>query len=252
MEAMRLHKFLSAAGVCSRRSAERHILDGQVSVNGRTVLEMGTLVDPRTDRVEFQGRRVRLGQPLVYIALHKPRGVVTSCRHPGEKVVTDLVRSPCRLFPVGRLDKESTGLILLTNDGGLHHRLLHPSFDHEKTYEVTLASPISDVDLNRLASGVRLREGVTRRARVERLSDAGFRIVLKEGRNRQIRRMAQLIGHKVKALKRIRFAGISLGGLPPGKWRFLTREETARLKAVSDKGGLEGGATGQTTVCSGK
>ena len=226
---MRLHKFLSAAGICSRRSAERRILEGAVTVNGRTVLELGTLVDPHTDRVEFQGQLVTLDQPRVYVALHKPKGVVTSCRHSGEKIVTDLVKLDYRLYPVGRLDKDSSGLLLLTNDGGLHHRLLHPSFDHEKTYEVTVAAAISDDDLKHLAEGVRLRDGMTRAAKVKRLSEVSFRIILQEGRNRQIRRMAQALGHKVKMLKRTRFAGIALGDLPVGKWRFLTREETTLL-----------------------
>lgn len=227
--ALRLHKFLAAAGVCSRRRAERHILDGEVSVNGQVVVELGTRVNPETDWVEFQGRLVRLTQPFVYIALHKPKGYVTSCSHPGEKIVMDLVASPVRLFPVGRLDKDSTGLILLTNDGAIHHRLLHPSFDHEKIYEVTVASPMDDASLGRLATGVRLRDGMTRPAMVTRISDTRFRIVLREGRNRQIRRMVRVLGHRVKTLHRIRFAGIDLGDLGPGNWRHLSEKERTQL-----------------------
>jgi 23S rRNA pseudouridine2605 synthase len=226
---LRLHKFLSAAGVCSRRRAERHILEGEVKVNGQTVLELGTSVDPDTDKVEFQGRQVTPAQSLVYVALNKPKGYVTSCDHPGEKIVLDLVKTPYRLFPIGRLDKDSTGLILLTNDGAIHHRLLHPSFDHEKTYEVGVDGPISDEALQRLEKGVRLQEGMTRPAQVERLSDTAFRIILKEGRNRQIRRMVRVLGLRVRALKRTRFAGIDLGDLPPGKWRYLNAQERDRL-----------------------
>ena len=144
MTMMRLQKFLSAAGVCSRRQGEAHIRTGRVTVNGQVVSVLGAKVDPDTDRIRLDGVEVRQTGPTIYVMLNKPQGVVTSCHHRGEPVVTDLVDLPQRLFPVGRLDKDSTGLLLLTNDGRIHHRLSHPSFDHEKEYDVTVQRPIDD------------------------------------------------------------------------------------------------------------
>lgn len=229
MAMVRLQKFLSAAGVCSRRHGETLIRAGRVQVNGATVAELGAKVDSEHDRVAVDGVLVEPGRTAVYIALHKPPGYVTSCRHPGKRIVLDLVRVPQRVFPVGRLDKESTGLLLLTNDGRLHHRLSHPSFDHEKEYEVAVARPISDGALQRMARGLPILNTRTRPAEVTRISENRFRIVLKEGRNRQIRRMVGRVGNEVVQLARTRFAGIRLGDLPQGRWRHLTSEEVAAL-----------------------
>jgi pseudouridine synthase len=230
---MRLQKFLSHAGVCSRRQGEALIAAGRVAVNGRVVTAPGTLVDPQADRVTVDGRDVAIESSLVYLMLHKPVGVVTSCRHPGQPVVTDLVDLPQRIFPVGRLDKDSSGLLLLTNDGRIHHRLSHPSFDHEKEYVVDVDIPLFDDVLQQLAEGIVLDGRRTRPARVERLGARRFRIVLREGRNRQIRRMVEAVGGRVKKLQRVRFANLRLGNMKPGRWRFLTAKETRRLlKAV--------------------
>jgi len=229
MSQMRLQKFLSAAGVCSRRKGEEYITAGRVAVNGRIVTELGTRIDPETDLVQVDGKQVESSQPHVYIALHKPRGYVTSCRHPGEKIVIDLVDIPQRIYPIGRLDKDSTGLLLLTNDGRLHHRLSHPSFDHEKEYEVTTAQTITDGALRKLAEGLPLMGTKTRPAKVRRLSDQKFRIVLQEGRNRQIRRMVRKVGGQVARLKRIRVGNVKLGRLAPGSWRYLTQAEELHL-----------------------
>ncbi len=227
---VRLQKFLAAAGVCSRRRAEELILAGGVEVNGRTVVELGSKVNPEVDRVVVAGRTVQPPDTMVYIALNKPRGYVTSCRHPGKRIVMQLVDVPQRVFPVGRLDKESTGLLLLTNDGRLHQTLSHPSFDHEKEYEVVVERPIPDAALRRMAEGVEILDVRTRPARVTRLGERSFRIVLQEGRNRQIRRMVRRVGNEVVDLKRIRVAGIRLGRLPEGTWRHLTPEEVAALQ----------------------
>jgi len=228
---IRLQKWLSEAGICSRRTGEAWILAGRVSVNRRVVTELGTRIDPENDRVEVDGKPVRLRSRLVYIALNKPAGYVTSLKQPGEKLVRDLIRIPERIYPIGRLDKASTGLILLTNDGNLHHRLSHPSFDHEKEYRVVVAEPISDASLQRLAEGVPILGRITRPAEVYRISDRSFRIILKEGRNRQIRRMLETVGHRVVMLQRIRIADIVLGNLPEGRWRYLTETEIALLLA---------------------
>lgn len=226
---MRLQKFLSTAGACSRRQGENHIRAGQVAVNGRVVTEMGRIIDPDSDRVTFHGRALSLPSTHCYIALNKPKGVVTSCRHRHQKTVIDLIDIPQRLYPVGRLDKESTGLLLLTDDGRLHHRLLHPSYDHEKEYDVLLEKPIADGALQRMAAGMPIQGRMTRPARIRRLSANRFRITLKEGRNRQIRRMARKVGNRVRSLKRVRMANIRLNGLAEGQWRHLGRDEKQRL-----------------------
>ncbi|BBO87810.1 pseudouridine synthase [Desulfosarcina ovata] len=229
MTRVRLQKFLSEAGACSRRQGEGHILAGRVSVNGKVVTTLGTRIDPDNDVVRLDGSAVTRTQRHIYVMLNKPQGVVTSCKHRGEPVVTDLVDLPDRLFPVGRLDKGSTGLLLLTNDGRIHHRLSHPSFDHEKEYDVTVQRPIGDDALRSMAEGVLLGARVTRPARVRRLSAKRFRIVLMEGRNRQIRRMVQTLGNRVVRLHRIRVAALKLGGLKRGAWRHLDPGERKRL-----------------------
>ncbi len=229
MADMRLQKFLSHAGQCSRRQGEQWILDGRVAVNGVLVRELGSRVDPSNDRVSIDGRPVGISEKRIYIALNKPPGFVTSCCQQGEKLVTDLVAIPTRLYPVGRLDKASTGLLLLTDDGRVHHGLSHPSFDHEKEYDVSVAAPISDEALAQLASGLTIQGRRTRPATVRRTADRRFRIVLLEGRNRQIRRMVGKVGHRVIELCRVRVAHIQLGRLPQGRWRYLSTPEIDRL-----------------------
>jgi len=229
MTIMRLQKFLSTAGVCSRRHGEVFIQDGRVRVNGVVVTTLGTKIDPDQDLVEVDGRPVAASASRIYLALNKPKGYVTSCQHAGEQVVLDLIDLPGRVYPIGRLDKDSTGLLLLTDDGRLHHRLSHPSFDHEKEYEVAVERLISDGVLKHLAEGMPLMGTKTRPARVKRLSGRRFRIVLQEGRNRQIRRMVRKMGHRVAQLKRVRVANIQLGRLRSGAWRHLTAAETRKL-----------------------
>jgi 23S rRNA pseudouridine2605 synthase/23S rRNA pseudouridine2604 synthase len=226
---MRLQKYLSTAGVCSRRKGEELIQAGRVSLNGVVVTELGTKANPGIDLVEMDGRPIHIDQDLVYIALNKPRDYVASCLHKDEKIVIDLVDVSQRVYPVGRLDKDSTGLLLLTNDGRLHHRLSHPSFDHEKGYVVTGSKPIPDGALEHMAKGLPLMGTKTRPARIKRISARRFRIVLQEGKNRQIRRMVRKVGNQVLDLKRIGFANIQLGKLSEGAWRHLTKTELNRL-----------------------
>lgn len=229
MPMVRLQKFLSAAGVCSRRRGEDLIRAGRVTVNGQVVAELGAKVDPDKDRVSVDGQPVKPQQRMVYIALNKPRGYVTSCRHAGKKIVLELVNVAERVYPVGRLDKDSTGLLLLTNDGRLHLKLSHPSFDHEKEYDVIVERPISDGALRRMAEGMPILDTRTRPAVVTRLGERAFRIVLKEGRNRQIRRMVRRLGNEVVELKRTRVASVRLGRLAEGAWRHLSPEEMEAL-----------------------
>ena len=234
MTEVRLQKWLAAAGVCSRRRGEALIQEGRVAVNGEVVTQLGVKIDPAADRVTVDGAVVAAaGEPLVYIMVNKPRGVVTSCEQEGVPVVVDLVDCAARVFPVGRLDKDSTGLVLLTNDGRLHHGLLHPSFDHEKEYEVTVSRPIPDGALQRMAEGMPMMGTRTRPARVRRTTGRRFRITLMEGKNRQIRRMVRKVGHHVVTLKRIRMASLRLGNLKEGQWRHLTpREVEGLIKAL--------------------
>ena len=226
---VRLQKFLAAAGVCSRRQGEAHITAGRVRVNGEVVTKLGTCVDPAKDRVLFDGKPVAAQKRHVYLAVNKPRGVLTTCSQPGRRIILDLVDIPERVFPIGRLDKDSDGLVLLTSDGRLHHRLLHPSFDHEKEYDVTVRRPISDGDLEKLAAGMPVLGSKTRPAKVTRVSPVRFRMVLKEGKNRQIRRMVRQVGNKVSRLTRTRMANVRLDNLAPGKSRPLTANEVRTL-----------------------
>ncbi|MBW2490547.1 MAG: rRNA pseudouridine synthase [Deltaproteobacteria bacterium] len=229
MSLMRLQKFLSKAGICSRRKGEEYIQSGLVRVNNTIVTELGTKIDPVKDSVEFKGKAVKLENDLVYILLNKPKGYVTSCRQPGEKIVLDLIDVPQRIYPIGRLDKDSTGLLILTNDGNLHHKLSHPSFDHEKEYDVTVSNPITDGALQNIARGMPMMGTKTRPAEIIRLSSRRFRIVLKEGKNRQIRRMIRKVGNHVIRLKRLRISNIKLKGLDEGAWRYLTKKEQKAL-----------------------
>ncbi len=229
MTHIRLQKFLSQAGVCSRRKGETHIVDGLVTVNGKTVTELGAKVDPEKDTIRFRGKVVKAGLKPVYIMVHKPKGYVTSCSQPGDKTILDLVDLSQRLFPVGRLDKASTGLLLLTNDGRIHHRISHPSFDHEKEYDVRVSKTIVDGALRHLEKGVSMMGVKTRPAVIRRLGGDRFRIILKEGKNRQIRRMVRKVGNAVVDLKRVRVARLKLGKLKPGTWRHLSENEVRGL-----------------------
>ncbi|MCF8070104.1 MAG: rRNA pseudouridine synthase [Desulfobacterales bacterium] len=236
MPLIRLQKFIADAGVCSRRKAETYITGGLVKVNGEFATVLGTRVDSEKDRVEVQGKLIEPKQKVLYIALNKPRGYVTSCEQATDKIVLDLVDIPTRIFPIGRLDKDSTGLLLLTNDGRLHHHLSHPSFDHEKEYEITVKHPITDGALKTMAKGMPMMGSKTRPATVKRVSVRRFRITLKEGKNRQIRRMVRKIGNRVESLKRVRVSNIRIGNLTEGAWRHLSeKEKSILLKNLDQK-----------------
>ncbi|MDP7353866.1 MAG: pseudouridine synthase [Desulfobacterales bacterium] len=229
MPMVRLQKFLSSAGVCSRRQGEEYIKKGYVKVNGEVVIELGTKVDPTRDRIEIDRELIKEAQNRVYIVLNKPEGYVTSCKQPEDKIVLDLIDIPERIFPVGRLDKASTGLLILTNDGLLHHRISHPSHDHEKEYEVVLAKPIPNGALKKMEKGLPMMSTKTRSAKIEKISPTRFRIVLREGKNKQIRRMVRKVGNRVIRLKRIRISNIRLATLAEGQWRYLTEKEKKGL-----------------------
>jgi len=253
MAEQRLQKIIAAAGVTSRRNAEQYIVDGRVSVNGKVVSELGTKADPSCDEIRVEGLGVLSKQPLVYIALHKPALVMSTAKDPeGRRTVLDVIDGSRaqgkrqfegelpRIFPVGRLDYNSEGLMLLTNDGELSNRLIHPRHHVPKTYAVKVRGKPDTKGLDRLRGGIRLKneDGSpgprTLPAEVkvtkEGPSNTWLEMTLFEGRNHQVKRMCDSIGHSVSRLIRIDFGGISVDPLPSGAWRFLTPDEIHRLK----------------------
>jgi 23S rRNA pseudouridine2605 synthase len=231
---VRLNAYLARAGVASRRRADELIKAGRVTVNGRRG-ELNDFVG-RRDVVEVDGRRVA-PQPLAYVLLHKPAGVVTTARDPQRRpTVVELVRHPARLVPVGRLDADTTGALLLTNDGELAHRLAHPRYEVDKIYEVEVEGEPGPEALRQLAEGVDLDDGRTAPARVRRLGPSRLELTIHEGRKHQVKRMCEAVGHPVRRLHRSRYAGLDLAGLAPGEWREVTPSEVDGLKhqAASD------------------
>jgi 23S rRNA pseudouridine2605 synthase len=225
---VRLAKFLAHGGVASRRKAELIVAAGRVTVAGKVVTDPARDVDVRDD-VRIDGSPVAAEAREVWV-VNKPVGVVSTAREPGSRpAVVELVDSAARLYPVGRLDADSTGLLLLTNDGELANRLTHPRYEVPKAYRAQLRRPPSERDLGRLQKGVELDDGPTAPAVVHRLSEREVEIVLREGRNRQVRRMAEAIGNDVAALRRVRFGSIELGDLAEGEARRLGDDEIAAL-----------------------
>lgn len=240
---LRVQKFLARAGVASRRGSEALMTAGRVAVNGRVVTEMGAKVDPATDVVTVDGAEIRLAGEPVYLALNKPAGVMTTMSDPqGRPTVVSLmpVAQHPGLFPVGRLDFETTGLILFTTDGELSHRLLHPRWKVDKTYAVLADGRVEANDIARLQTGIRLDDGLTAPARariLDRRTDRTLtEITITEGRKRQVRRMFSALSHPVLELHRVRFGPVELGMLAPGTWRPLTADEVADLRAAVEMG----------------
>jgi 23S rRNA pseudouridine2605 synthase len=226
---MRLNAYLARAGVASRRGADELIKAGRVTVNGEPG-QLNTFVQSR-DRVAVDGERVAL-QRLAYVLLHKPAGVVTTARDPqGRPTVIELVPAEPRVVPVGRLDADTTGALLLTNDGPLAHRLAHPRYGVEKIYEAEVEGEPDDAALDALRNGIELEDGPTSPARVRRLAPSRIELAIHEGRNRQVRRMLEAVGHQVRGLHRSAYAGLTLEGLEPGRWRELEPSEVDALRA---------------------
>ena len=227
---MRLNAYLARAGVASRRGADELIKSGRVTVDGAPG-ELNTFVEA-ANVVRVDGREVGK-QALRHVLLNKPRGTIATARDPeGRPTVVDLVGGDVRVVPVGRLDRDTTGVLLLTNDGPLAHRLAHPRYGVEKTYVAEVqGEPGGDV-LQRLAEGIDLDDGPTAPARVTLLTPSRLELVLHEGRNRQVRRMLEAVGHPVVKLRRSRYAGLGPGRLRPGDWRDLTRDEVRRLQRL--------------------
>lgn len=238
----RLQRIIAHAGLASRRQAEQWILEGRITVNGRRVRELGTRADAARDSIRVNGRVLRPAASRIYLAFHKPAGVITTMRDTeGRPSVAEYLRAgghPQGVVPAGRLDYATSGLLLLTNDGDLAHRLTHPRYGVPKTYEVKLSGMPSEAQLERLRRGVRLDDGVTAPADVRVLrrlkQKVWLQVELREGRNREIRRMVEAVGHTVERLVRSRFGPVALGQLGRGEMRPLTEAEVARLRrAVS-------------------
>ena len=221
---LRLQKYLSQSGICSRRKAEEYILRGLVLING-VAATIGQSVDPAVDTVTINDEIVQETNELVYYKINKPRGIITTCKQDGESSILDIVDIAERVFPIGRLDKDTTGLLILTNDGRLSNYLMHPRYEHEKEYSVETYGRIEDDELNTLSNGVMVLGKMTAPAIIKRLASGKFAITITEGRNRQIRRMVETVGHGIKRLKRIRIENILLGSLEEGQYEPLSERE---------------------------
>jgi 23S rRNA pseudouridine2605 synthase len=240
---MRLNKFLAHAGVCSRREADRWIAEGRISVNGRVVLELGEKIDPGRDRVQANGAPVRAeAERPLYLLLHKPAGRLVSVKDPYKRptVMELLPRLPARVYPVGRLDLDTEGALLLTNDGELALRLTHPRYGAVKVYEVRVEGEPGDDALDKIRRGVFLEGRRSAPARVLVLrrgrGDTTLKVEIHEGRKREIRKLFEAVGFPVVRLVRTAFAGLTLDGLKPGQWRHLRKAEVERLKQPPDAG----------------
>jgi len=224
---MRINKFISETGICSRREADKWIQDGRVTING-VVAELGSTAEPGDD-VRVDGKPLGKKKKPVYIALNKPVGITSTTERHVEGNIIDFVNHPERIFPIGRLDKDSQGLILLTNDGDIVNKILRAENNHEKEYIVTVNRPITPEFVQGMSSGVKILGTKTKPCKVTRLDDRVFRIILTQGLNRQIRRMCEVFGYRVMKLERIRIMNIRLDGLKIGQWRNLTPQELQQL-----------------------
>ena len=231
---IRINKFLSQAGFCSRREADKFILDERVTING-IVAKMGEKIDPNDD-ISVDGERIsKKPNKKIYIILNKPKGIVCTTDSGVEKNnIIDYVNHPKRIFPIGRLDKTSEGLIFLTNDGDIVNKILRAKNKHEKEYHVTVDKPITHEFIQQMSKGVPILNTVTRPCEIKRIKDYEFKIILTQGLNRQIRRMCEYLGYRVKKLKRIRIMNIKLD-IPLGEWRYFNDQEFSELKEMLSK-----------------
>lgn len=230
MEHIRLNKFLSDAGVCSRREADRLAEQGLITVDGETAV-VGMKIHPDA-QVKVRGKRIKKEEEKVLLAFHKPAGIVCTAEKREKNNVIDYLNYPLRIYPVGRLDKDSTGLLLLTNDGELVNKIMRAGNYHEKEYIVRVNRPLTEEFCRKMASGVPILDTVTRTCQVEPVDEMTFRIVLTQGLNRQIRRMCEALGYRVIALKRVRIMNIKLGDLKEGAWRRVEGKERETLNQL--------------------
>lgn len=237
MEEIRLQKYLADCGIASRRKSEELIKQGQVKVNGKTITELGTKVIPNKDIVEYNGKKIELKKEYVYILLNKPIGYVTTVKDQFNRdSVLDLVKTNKRLVPVGRLDMYTSGALILTNDGDFVYKVTHPKHEIEKTYTVTIIGIVKKEEVEKLKKGVEIEDYITKPAKVkilkidEEKNQSRLEITIHEGKNRQVRKMCEAIGHKVLALHRSKISGIDVKDIPLGKWRYLNSKEVNKIK----------------------
>ena len=237
MEEIRLQKYLADCGIASRRKSEELIKQGQVKVNGKTITELGTKVIPNKDIVEYNGKKIELKKEYVYILLNKPIGYVTTVKDQFNRdSVLDLVKTNKRLVPVGRLDMYTSGALILTNDGDFVYKVTHPKHEIEKTYTVTIIGIVKKEEVEKLKKGMEIENYITKPAKVkilkidEEKNQSRLEITIHEGKNRQVRKMCEAIGHKVLALHRSKIAGIDVKDIPLGKWRYLNSKEVNKIK----------------------
>lgn len=232
----RLQKIIANSGAASRRKAEELIVDGLVTVNGTIVRELGTKADPENDAIKVSGKLIHIPHRKTYLVLNKPQGYITSMNDPeGRPVVTELLKGvKARVYPVGRLDYDTEGLLIMTDDGELAHSLMHPSHEVSKTYLVKIKGVLEDKEMEKLQKGIKLDDGVTAPAVVRKLKKADanswIELTIHEGRYHQVKRMMERVGHTVIKLIRVRYGSIELGNVPPGTFRYLTPEEVKVLK----------------------
>lgn len=227
----RINKFIRETGICSRREADSMIEQGRVKINGRKA-ELGDKVD-FNDYIEVDGKLINDKPELIYIALNKPRGITCTTESHVKGNIVDFVNYPERIFPIGRLDKDSEGLIFLTNDGDIVNKILRAGNNHEKEYIVTVDKPITNKFIKDMSNGVPILDTVTKKCFVEKISKYKFKIILTQGLNRQIRRMCSYLGYNVVKLKRIRIMNVTLENLPIGKWRYLTNTEMNTINEMT-------------------
>jgi len=232
----RLQKYLAQCGVASRRKCEELILQGRVQVNGVTVTELGTKINPEKDKIKFDGKDIRQAQKLVYILLNKPIGYVTTADDQfGRDTVLDLVKVKERIVPVGRLDMYTSGALILTNDGDFVYQVTHPKHEIEKTYTVTIKGIVQNSEVEQLRNGIKIDDYITKPARVKILKTdtekdiSRLEITIHEGKNRQVRKMCEAVGRKVLALHRSKIGGIGVKDIELGKWRYLTANEVQQI-----------------------
>ncbi len=237
MEQIRLQKYLADCGIASRRKAEELILQGKVKVNGQIITELGTKIIQNQDKIEFENKEVKPQNDYVYILLNKPIGYVTTAKDQFNRdSVLDLVKTNKRLVPVGRLDMYTSGALILTNDGEFVYQVTHPKHEIDKTYTVTIKGMVQKEEVEQLRKGVKIEDYITKPAKVkilktdEEKGKSRLEITIHEGKNRQVRKMCETIGHKVLALHRSKIAGIGVKNLPLGKWRYLTEDEVKTIK----------------------
>ena len=236
LEEVRLQKYLAEAGIASRRKAEELIVQGKISVNNKVVTELGSKINPAKDVVGYNGKRITIQEEKVYILLNKPIGYVTTAKDQFNRdSVLDLVKVKQRIVPVGRLDMYTSGALILTNDGDFVYQVTHPKHEIEKTYTVTIKGIVQGEAVEQLRSGVKIEDYTTRPARVkilkidEEKNQSRLEITIHEGKNRQVRKMCETVGHKVLALHRSKIAGVGVKDLPLGKWRYLRKEEVNKI-----------------------